>query len=775
MYLFSKNENNRIMRYILVSLIAAFFILNSADAVQDDKKQEQKVFFPDEYSVLDDPTRQQAMTDELVLSSMEKSRQYYLQALVFIESGDTLNGAKFFERSLKVLNRLVSYPGIENNEEFTDLAQSIIEDYESFVSDINMIDENTSLFIIRERLDKEIEKIAVNPSEIKTIALPDKTAVSGIEDLTFTIPMPDNEYVQKNYSFFTENPWGIKFVNKVLARQSKWMPMITKIAREEEMPWELVYLAMIESGLNPNAVSRAKAVGLWQFMRATGKMYGLNENSSIWIDERRDPEKATIAAMRHLRDLYNEFGDWHLAMAAYNCGAGGVKRAIRKSKLENPDYWSIRKYLPKETRHYVPRFIAMTMFAMDPEKYGFNSEAIEPESEYEYEIFTVNEPVSLSAIAKCAGISEDVIADLNPELVRSCTPPDMEYYNIKIPTGMKTFVEAKFDSLTPEEKLPWIFHEVKRGESIYSLASKYKVTKKEIVSMNDLKSTRSKLSTGQIVKIPVNREEFSTQSTDVAESKRSGEDIVHVVQPGDNLNKIASNFGVRVTDIRNLNNIPYNRDNINVGDELIISKAASDTKKVSTEPKGVQPVISKIETPKVVKHKVKKGETLAQIADEYGVTIQGIRDLNRVKRNKIYVNQILRIETSGNKVASKSSKPNNEQKITHKVRRGETLSTIAGKYGVTENEIKKWNPGKISGETIYRNSYLAIYSDKTAKGSSKATSSKVNKAPKYYKIRRGDTLGEIAEKFGISVSSLKRKNPKVNENRLQIGQRIRIQ
>jgi membrane-bound lytic murein transglycosylase D len=565
--------------------------------------------------------------------------------------------------------------------------------------------------------------------------------------------------------------------------------MMLKIAKEEDVPPELVFLSMIESRLNANAVSRASAVGLWQFIRSTGQLYGLNDNSSIWIDERRDPEKSTRAAMRHLKDLYIELGHWHLALAAYNCGVGRVRKALAKSEVQNPTYWDIRKLLPRETRYYVPFYIATTKFSLNPEYYGFDPETIQPAEEYLYDTVVIYEPANFDAIAKCANSTEDEIRDLNPELIKHCTPPDARSYILKIPVGKKDAFVDNFSKMSPEEKMPWIFHLVQRGETLLKIAKKYDVSSREIASLNDLKSYKARVNKGDILKIPIDKSSFiasnsnndsdeksknyEEQSSEINIKEKPGKTIKHVVKKGENLYKIAQIYGVRLTDLRNYNNIPYNSDNISVGDELIISTSEESLSES-------EPVISKIEKPTIVKHKVRRGETLAQIADDYGTTIEDIQQYNRLKRNKIYIGQILKINTTEN---NKSTSETNRKivdntgklKITHKVRKGETISTIAGRYGVTESELRKWNPHAIDGSTIYSGDYLTVYTNRTAKGGYTSTAKKVNKPPKYYKIKYGDTLGKIAQKFGISVAQLKSKNKNINEKRLIVGQKIRLQ
>ncbi len=730
--------------------------------------------YQDEYSELDDVPIPTITTDENILSTLERARQKYLQALIMIDNGDTTMAIKYFEKALDIINVLVSYPEIDDNNDFTDLAHSIIDDFESFVPNLSNLDADTPIFIIKDKLLQEFEsQTAVTGPEIisiETSGVSHQAEQMIVKPDTFIIPLPDNKYVRKSIDVFKK--WNVsrKFIQTWLERTTKWFPMMKRIIEQEGMPEELVYLSMIESGLNPNAVSRAKAVGLWQFMRKTGEAYDLNAGSNSWIDERRDPEKSTRAAMRHLRDLYYKFGDWHLAMAAYNCGSGCVSRRIRLSKKKNPTFWDIRKSLPKETRWYVPKFIAAVRIATEPEKYGFNIDSLVFHDDYVYDTYTLKEPVNLKALARCANVSVDTLRELNPELIRMSTPAGVDEYELKIPLGARQEFIANFSTLTDDEKRPWVIHKVKRRETLSRIAGRYGTSAKNIAEMNRLRSSRSRLRTGQQLKIPIDADEYARINDQLkgSGSYRNGgsTDVVHRVKRGESLSSIARRYGVRIADLRNLNNISYGNDKIRIGQRLIVAKK---------ETKKKEPKIARLERPKIVKHRVKRGETLAKIADMYDVTINSIKSLNRIKKTKILSGQTLKIQTSIDRKPSIASAPKPKSgPVVHKVRRGENLGSIAARYGVTEKQLKSWNGRKIKGTTVYSGSRLKIYPSQSSKGSSVAPSKKVNRTPKYYRVRKGDTLGKIARKFGLSVRALKKKNKNLNERRLQIGQKIRL-
>jgi membrane-bound lytic murein transglycosylase D len=274
------------------------------------------------------------------------------------------------------------------------------------------------------------------------------------------------------------------------------------LLREQGLPEDLVYMALIESGFDPYAYSRSKAVGPWQFIYRTGKRYGLKVN--WWVDERRDPEKSTIAAARYLKDLYEMFACWYLAAAGYNAGEYRIIKGMKRFRTE--DFWTLTKhrYLKRETKNYVPLMIAAALVAKDPEKYGFTG--IGYQEPLRYEKVKVPELTDLSHIAKACEISLEEIKDLNPELQRGVTPPNEPEYEIKIPFTKKDFFTKNFEALQPLEKFQFKTHLVKNGETLGGIAKLYRVDLDPLLEINSL-NKKSPLSRGMNLLIPVSKEE----------------------------------------------------------------------------------------------------------------------------------------------------------------------------------------------------------------------------------------------------------------------------
>ncbi len=282
-----------------------------------------------------------------------------------------------------------------------------------------------------------------------------------------------------------------------LQRSGKYIDTIKGILREEGLPEELVYLPLIESGFDTSAKSHRRAVGPWQFISATAKRYGLKIN--YWVDERRDPEKSTRAAAKYLRALYKRFGSWPLALAAYNAGEGKIYKAVRRVKTD--DYWKLVKtrYLKRETRNYVARFIAAGLIASNPEKYGLDDVDIHPPLKYEKVVIT--KPASVSFIAKCSSVSKSVIRELNPELKRWCTPPDVRAYELRIPEGTKEEFLKCFNSASASERMPRVPYVIKKGDTIYEIAKRHGVSVKSVLLLNKGVNPK-RLRPGKIIYLP---------------------------------------------------------------------------------------------------------------------------------------------------------------------------------------------------------------------------------------------------------------------------------
>ena len=436
-----------------------------------------------------------------------------------------------------------------------------------------------------------------------------------------------------------------------LSRSGKYKDFIRQELEQAGLPEDLLYLAMIESGFNPSAYSHASAVGLWQFMRPTGRHYELRIDS--WVDERRDPVKATRAAIAYLDKLYKDFDDWYLAVAAYNAGEGRIGRAIRKYNTR--DFWEIAqgKALHLETKRYVPKLIAAIMIARDPEKYGFTN--IEYQAPVAYDIVKVPSRTSLTAVAAAANVDIKAIRSLNNELRKKQTPPGLENYKLRVPKGSSNIVAANLKRVHPVFATGYKTHTVRKGDTITGICRKYNINKKTLLKANNLRS--SNLKAGVRLRIPYTTTRYVLLPVGVSPEEYYSKDgrgsqlVLHKLKRGDTLSGISRRYNVPVdlimewndiTDVRRIRagqhvalyierdrtgrNQPYSVARPKSGEIKIITLADNKKRKVSGQSVEAQ----------LTWYKVRSGDSLWVIARKFGVPAKNIRKWNNLKSNLIH-------------------------------------------------------------------------------------------------------------------------------------------
>ncbi len=456
------------------------------------------------------------------------------------------------------------------------------------------------------------ESLEDNDPENSVVITTDSVHRTRNSDLLPKIPIVLNRDVQNSLSFFQGR--GRKVVQKWFDRSATVIPELMPYIREEGLPEEIIYLAMIESGFNYHAKSYAKAVGPWQFIKGTGTRYGLKVNN--WYDERRDPELSTRAAARYLRDLYNMFDDWYLAMASYNCGEGKVARHIKKY---GDNYWALDR-LPRQTRGYVPAYIAARMIAESPEIYGFwMPRRMKPEPT---DIIYITACVELKKLAEFAGIDLETFQRLNPALLRTSTPPGGDSTRIRLPGGtIAAGFWDKFANIPVAKKTDLLTHRVRRGESLGSIASNYGVPIDVIAEYpeNNI-GKRYLIREGQSLYIPASLETPAPKrlATPVEDADKSG---IHIVKAGETLVGIAKTNRIPLERLASLNGLTT-ISTIFTGQSLKLE--------------GVPPTeIAVNRDSSSRRHVVNSGDTLWAIARQYGVTVEGIRRVNGLKNRSV--------------------------------------------------------------------------------------------------------------------------------------------
>ncbi len=389
------------------------------------------------------------------------------------------------------------------------------------------------------------------------------------DEPAFDIPITINGKVEQWTRYYQTR--GRKVFSRWLARSRKYIPLMKQLLREKGLPEDLVYLALIESGYNPRAYSRRKAMGLWQFRYHTGKRYGLRVD--WWIDERRDPVKSTIAAARYLKDLYDQFECWYLAAAGYNAGAGKISRAIKRYKTE--DFWELTKYpyLKRETKNFIPKIIAAALIAKNPESYGFSDISyIEPIC---FETVKLPDATDLRVIAKASESTYEELKSLNPELRRWCTPPGYSGYELKLPYGKKEIFLRNFSEIRPSERITFRRHVVRSGETLSHIACRYRTDIGAIMRMNRIRS-KHRIKAGQSLIIPLRGSKGFGRGRVTRRLSRGrnlpdheGEPLFYIVRKGDTLWEISRSKGVALESLCRWNGI-QNASRIYPGDRLKI-------------------------------------------------------------------------------------------------------------------------------------------------------------------------------------------------------------
>jgi membrane-bound lytic murein transglycosylase D len=411
---------------------------------------------------------------------------------------------------------------------------------------------------------------------------------------------------------------GHETLQHALERGGRYRDMIQNTLKEEGVPQDLIYLAQAESGFHPLALSRAGARGMWQFMSGRARGYGLQRN--LWVDERQDPEKATRAAAHHLKDLYNQFGDWYLAMAAYNSGPGTVQSAVKRTGYA--DFWELykRNVLPKETRNYVPIILAVTIMAKNPAQYGLDN--IAAEIPVPYDTIKIDYAVDLRLVAQCLDVSPATLQDLNPSLLRLTTPKD-QAFALHLPAGAKDRYLAAIEPIPPQMRVWWRYHEVAQGDTLASIARTYRTARQAIEQQNHLHDDdelqpESKL----IIPIPPGKHAATEDGASYARHATR-----YKVRRGDTVQSVADNFSLPPLMIRRWNHLK--------GDSLrgrrilyvhlpVTAKALPSDQSVVSKSQSKNSLRPSTEH-SVQRHKVQPGETFISIATTHHTTVAALK------------------------------------------------------------------------------------------------------------------------------------------------------
>ena len=502
------------------------------------------------------------------------------------------------------------------------------------------------------------------------------------------LPLVTNDYVASFLTYFQNGGQG--YIQKILARVGIYGPMISSVLRKYGLPQDLIYMAAAESGFNPFAVSRAGATGIWQFMASRAREYGLKLNQ--YEDQREDPLESTDAAARHLRDLYKEFGDWYLAMAAYDAGPLSVQRAIERTGYAN--FWKLRELhaLPLETQNYVPIFIATALIAKDPRAYGFD---VQPDAPLDPDQVTVMVPTDLRLVAELIDQPVKKLERLNPSLLTWATPLNASKFVVNLPHGTKGLYEKRIAEVPPGKRVWWRAVKVKQADTLSAIARKYRITRVALARANHLApGDDPEIGAHLILPLPPDRES----------RYRRGRYLRYRIRRGDTLGAIAARFHVRVASLRTWNHLRGSR--IIAGRTLHLFGRGGASHERSGEYRTTASNGVRV-------YRIQTGDTLGGIAKHFHVSVADLRRWNNLRGSTIVVGRTLRIsgKVRTRKVASnhpaKSNHKNHGSVYHYRIRRGDTLAVIADHFKVSVSQIREWN--HLDGSLIVPGQVLALY------------------------------------------------------------------
>jgi len=540
--------------------------------------------------------------------------------------------------------------GVESEEYYTRIASVYSDRMPETYAD--SVPDEVSLLAFQKQINESLDSITISGAD--SIAL---QAMIDRKKADYNIPIVWNDRVYKALCFLSRGGKGP--LDKWIARSNYYLPTIKRLFSDSGVPTDIAYLPLIESGFNPLAYSRKKAAGMWQFIPSTGKLYGLRKD--CWVDQRRDFIESTKAAISYFKKLYNQFGDWHIAIASYNCGENSMCRAMARSSVKN--YWALSK-LPKETRHYIPEFLAALIVAKNPNYAGASTAASDT---FDLDTITVERCLSLHAIADSLGISYHDLRQKNPHLLHWCTHPNAQV-TIYLPKGKKESFQALYDSGAEGLTVDWYSYQIKHGETLKSIARHFKVSVEALCSLNEMPlSRRLSVGTELFIPIPVNQ----TASPDAVIGEReerpkpsyktaiiNGARVIkYRVRSGDCLWGISQLFRVDKRDLCAWNNLDAS-GRLRAGTVLTLYKspeslkmmvssstddeaqAPAPKKTASTEAVRIDSTVNNQTTAmgsapdadakRIVYYKVRKGDNLWNIAQSFKVAVGELTAMNDI-------------------------------------------------------------------------------------------------------------------------------------------------
>ncbi len=577
------------------------------------------------------------------------------------------------------------------------------------------------------------------------------------KDINYDVPMVWNEKVIKALSYYIRSK--PQTINRWLERADFYLPVMKKMFADSGLPQDLAYLPLIESGFNPQAYSRAKAAGIWQFIQSTGKIYGLRHN--YWLDERRDPLKSTVSAIRYLKKLYGDFGNWHLALAAYNCGEGGVGRAINRSGTT--DYWQLP--LPKETKNYVPSYLAALTIAKNPDIFNFTSDSSRV---FDFDTVTISECIDMRDIADSLNIDFDTFKKSNPHITHWCTPPDVSNVSLYLPKGKTETFYAFVNSIPDDKKVRWYVYKIRKGDLVQTIAKRFKVSADAIREINRL-NKNSRIIAGKTLFIPIPAKVGVAQYAEVTTETSSPTPVTkrnavpnttgkvqYKVKQGETISGIALMFDVSEGELEDWNNVSNSK--IRAGQILTIYTNGSAPQKTVTP------------TQQAGTYKVVEGDTPYSVCRKFNITLDDLAILNNLDKNNpvIKIDQLLSVRQQV--APEKQESVSRSNMIKYEIVPGDNLYKIAQDFSISLDELMSANNFN-DNTVIHAGQIIRVPSNGTSRV---RKSQEISANVVYYKVKQGDNLWNIAANFGTTVQNLYKLNDLNKDSIIMPGDTLKV-
>ena len=743
------------MKYFVSGILSLLLLVMAGCASKPDMTPKVETVETSETESFSERALKEKISDSLAI---RPSWTYYQYALQAMDNQEWLLARHYLDESLRQLvsekfdSTYKNVSAAEDSAYRVNMPLRIVRALDEVYPNVAEMGQSADNYT---RNEVSIEGIdALDESEADSAALQVIESFLDTLDVSqFTLPVKFNDRVQQEIYYMTTT--ARKFMEGSLNRKTAYDSLIYAQLDAAKMPRDLIYLALVESGFKVKAYSRAKASGMWQFIPETGKRYGLEVD--YWVDMRRNPEKATMAALKYLNRLHDEFNDWLLAMAAYNCGEGRVRRLLREMQEDSTrdtslavTYWDLE--LPKETMRYVPRILAAMVIGHYPEQYEMT---VEQTYQPDFDTVTVFDSFPLEEVAKLLKVTEDTLRTLNMELVKWCTPPNKDSYLLRLPVGTRAAFVEGYDKMEKNNFSSWHHHKVRKGENLGMIARQYGIKVSELQQANDMKNTR--IRAGQSLLIPIK----VTPKPKANRGKKPEKVRTYIAQPSDNIASVARKFGISQDSVRSWNSLDA-ASFIKEGDTLVVSKPEPKPQVESNRPK-----LAKGE-----KYVVREGDTFAAIAKTFDVPVVMLMQANEGFNRRLSVGDSLVIPEyvrkkadkkaakSENKSAAAKPKASNEKTSVYTVQSGDNLTNIARKFGTTVAKIQELN-------NMGTSTSLSVGQKLKVAGTSQEAQFKI------HTVKKGEGLWDISRQYKVTIEEIVKWND-LQDTKIKVGEKLKI-